>query len=102
MLNICESYADRHNIMFSTDPVPSKSKTKCTFVSGQARNLSKPDPLTLCGRDLPWVTTATHLGHELHESGTMEHDSLVKRAVFIRNSTEVREVFGFANPVEVL
>ena len=102
MLNICENYADRHNIMFSTDPVPSKSKTKCIFVSGQARNLSKPDPLTLCGRDLPWVTTATHLGHELHESGTMEHDSLVKRAVFIRNSTEVREAFGFASPVEVL
>ena len=55
MLHICESYADKHNIMFSTDPVPSKSKSKCIYVTGQAKNLTKPDPLVLCGRDLPWV-----------------------------------------------
>ena len=24
-----------------------------------------PVPLQLCGQDLPWVDTATHLGHEL-------------------------------------
>ena len=48
------------------------SKTKCIFICGNKKNLVKPAPLTLCGRDLPWVRSATHLGHELHESGMME------------------------------
>ena len=34
MLNKCEDYAARHNIMFSTDPIPEKSKSKCVFVTG--------------------------------------------------------------------
>ena len=102
MLNQCQDYAARHNIMFSTDPLPHKSKTKCMFITGTKKNLTRPDPLTLCGRELPWVTTATHLGHELHESGTMEHDAEVKRAVFISSSMEVRGTFKFASPVEIL
>jgi hypothetical protein len=32
----------------------------------------------------------------------MEQDILAKRATFIRESTEIRETFGFASPVEVL
>ena len=83
MLDKCEEYATEHNIMFSTDPDPSKSKTKCIFVCGPSKKLTKPAPLTLCGRELPWVATATHLGHELHESGSMEYDAVVKRAIFI-------------------
>ena len=102
MLDKCESYAREHNIMFSTDPNPSKSKTKCIFVCGKSKNLAKPVPLRLGGRELPWVSSATHLGHELHESCTMEHDAEVKRAIFIRNSLEIRESFSFANPVEIL
>ena len=102
MLDKCQTYAAEHNIMFSTDPNPSKSKTKCIFVCGSRKNLVKPAPLTLCGRKLPWVATATHLGHELHETGTMEHDALVKRAIFIGNSLEIREAFAFASPVEIL
>ena len=43
-----------------------------------------------------------HLGHELHESGLMDHDARVKRAQFIDKSTEIRETFAFASPVEVL
>ena len=31
MLTVCETYADSHNLVFSTDPVPAKSKTKCIF-----------------------------------------------------------------------
>ena len=62
----------------------------------------KPAPLILSGKELPWVASATHLGHELHESGSMDHDCCVKRAEFIRKSTEIREEFAFASPVEVL
>ena len=102
MLDTCEDYAARHNIMFSTDTNPSKSKTKCIFVTGPKRNLSKPAPLTLCGRDLPWVSTATHLGHELHESGLMEYDAGIKKAIFVKQSVEVREAFGFAIPIDIV
>ena len=83
MLAICEDYADRYNIFFSTDENPNKSKTKCIHMVGKARNLTKPVPLKLCGRDLPWVESATHLGHELQQSGAMEHAAKIARARFI-------------------
>ena len=88
--------------MFSTDPNPNKSKSKCIFVCGSRKGLAKPASLTLYGRELPWVATSTHLGHELHETGSTEHDAQVKRAIFIGNSVEIRESFSFASPVEVL
>ena len=52
MLKVCERYATSHNLCFSTDPVPSKSKTKCIFMSGYA-NPVYPVPLKLSGQDLP-------------------------------------------------
>ena len=64
--------------------------------------MSKPAPLTLCGRELPWVRSANHLGHELDETGQMEHDASIKRATFISRSVEIRENFDFASPVGVL
>ena len=64
--------------------------------------MSKPSPLTLCGHQLPWVQSAIHLGHELHESGLMDHDAVVKRANFIDKSVEVRNMFDWAAPAEVL
>jgi hypothetical protein len=102
MLQVCDAYAVKYNISFSTDPCPSKSKSKCIFMVGNKKNLVKPAPLMLAGRELPWVQTATHLGHELHESGNMEHDAKIKRAEFIDKSLEVRETFKFASPVEIL
>ena len=102
MLALCESFAVENNLQFSTDPNPEKSKTKCIFVCGRAKNLQKPTNLKLYGVDLPWVQSANHLGHVLNESGTMETDANVKRAQFIGKSTEIRETFGFAAPSEVL
>ena len=102
MLNICQRFASRYNIKFSTDPSPNKSKTKCIFVCGPSKRLQKPAPLLLDGKELPWVQSANHLGHILHESATMEKDTLAKRAAFIRETTESRETFAFASPVEIL
>ena len=48
------------------------------------------------------MTSAVHLGHELHQVGDMEHDAKVKRAIFIENSTNIRELFELAHPVQVL
>ena len=102
MLDTCQRFARKCNLQFSTDPNPTKSKTKCIFVCGQARKALKPVPLVLDGKDLPWVESALHLGHVLHETGSMEQDVKVKRATFIDESTKVREEFGFASPTEIL
>ena len=102
MLREVELFAQESNILFSTDPDPAKSKSKLIFVCGRQPGLAKPAPLLLCGRQLPWVSTASHLGHELHETGEMTHDAEVKRAVLISKSVEVRDCFGFAAPQSVL
>ena len=103
MLSRCERFANDHNILFSTDPDPVKSKTKAIYVTGpKGRDLPKPASLQLCGRALPWVTRADHLGHALNEDGTMQRDATQKRAQFIDASVKIRESFSFAHPEEQL
>jgi hypothetical protein len=56
MLERCKSFAQEHNIMFSTDPDPTKSKTKSIYVTGlRGSGMAKPVALQLCGWALPWV-----------------------------------------------
>ena len=102
MLREAELWEAEYNVTFSTDPDPRKSKSKLIFMCGTNKRLQKPAAISLCGRALPWVSSATHLGHELHESGDMTHDSKIKRAQYIGKSVEVRESFGFASPPDVL
>ena len=42
MLEKCEQYAEEHNLVYSTDPDPRKSKTKCLFMTGKMRNVHYP------------------------------------------------------------
>ena len=102
MLEVCEKYAASHNLVFSTDPNPAKSKSKCIYMCGQMNNVKKPEELQLNGKDLPWVESATHIGHELHQMCNMDFDIKIKRAQFIDTSTNIRDVFSFANPDQVL
>ena len=102
MLLEMELFAAESNVTFSTNPVPSKSKTKCIYVVGKKTNLVKPAPLTLCGNVLPFVTQADHLGNTLSDRGNMEQDASVKRAKFIQSSVEVKEMFKWAAPAEIL
>ena len=67
MLKVCEQFANESNIIFSTDPNPAKSKSKMIYMCGSNTKLTKPAPLELCGKELPWVSSAHHLGHLLHE-----------------------------------
>ena len=83
MLECCEEFALEHNLQFSTDPSPAKSKSKCIFFCCKQIRMRKPDNLVLLGEQLPWVASADHLGHVLHQSGTMDQDALVKRDRFI-------------------
>ena len=52
--------------------------------------------------DLPLVETASHLGHELRQMCDMEYDCKVKRAMFVDTSTDIREIFSFAHPDQIL
>jgi hypothetical protein len=102
MVRVCEEYGEQHNMVFSTHPIPSKSKTKCMFFCGHLTGVKYPDPIQLDGKTLPWVVTAEHLGHTLHQSGSMDQDCKVHRAQFIQKSIEVREQLHFARPDDVL
>ena len=92
----------RTGLKFSTDPNPEKSKSNCIFMCGKNTSLSKPVPIRLAGKELPWVVSATHLGHELNESGKQDKDARMKRGNFVVGSVQVRENFHFASPVESL
>jgi hypothetical protein len=102
MLAVCEDYANQNQILFKTHPNPQLSKKKCIFMIGKSRNLVKPAPLQLGGRDLPWVESANHLGDMLHHSGNMDHDASIARAKFIEQSVETRQAFSFASPAEII
>ena len=102
MLQVCEHYAGEHNLVFSTDPLPAKSKTKCMLFCGKPGKVKFPDPLQLDGKDLPWVETADHLGHTLHQVTNMSKDCQRARAKFIAKSLEVRNQLSFADPQIIL
>ena len=84
--------------MFSTDPVPSKSKTKCLYLCGKTGKVDYPAKLYLNNRKLPFVEEALHLGHHLHQSCNFDYDVQVKKAKFINTSVEIRDTFSFAEP----
>ena len=56
MLKVCEQYAESHNLKFSTNSNPQKSKTKCMAFLLKDRELRG---LTLCNNTLPWVKRHT-------------------------------------------
>ena len=101
MLEICQGFTEENNIQFSTNDDPKKSKSKALYVVGpRGAALARPLPLQLCGRPLPWVERSEHLGHALHQDGTMGQDAKEKRAQFIDSSVKIREGFSFAHPKE--
>ena len=102
MLNVCQSYAAENNLVFSTDPVPALSKTKCIYFCGRQGRVRYPDPVLLEGQELPWVEKADHLGHTLHQLSNMEKDCHRARARFIAKTSELREELSFASPDQIL
>ena len=101
MLQKCEKFCMENNIQFSTHEDPSRSKSKALNVVGpRGGGLPRPVPLKLCGRPLPWVERAEHLGHALHQDGLMLQDCREKRAMMIDSSVKIRESFSFAHPTE--
>ena len=102
MLKLCETYASDHNLDFSVDPNPTKSKSKAIYMCGTDRNVVYPDMLQLYGQALPWVQRADHLGHVLSQMCNMENNAKVMRAKYIEKTLEIRESFSFAAPHQVI
>ena len=98
MLRVCEMYAEKHNLKFSTDINPTKSKTKCMAFCSKERNLPK---LTLCGNDLPWVGSGKHLGVKIvnKPANIIGQDIKEKRAQYIQRNNELAQEFSYANCV---
>ena len=99
MLQVCEAYAAEHNLVFSTDPEPAKSKSKCMYFCGRlGGRVRYPAPIQLDGKALPWVETADHLGHTIHQLARMDTDCQRVRGRFISKTVEVRDQLSFAHP----
>ena len=96
MLMVCEAYASKNNLVFSTDPDPKKSKTKCLYMCGSSA-MNYPTRLTLNNRPLPFVPEALHLGHHLHQSCSLIYDVRAKKAQLINTSVEIRNDFSLRN-----
>lgn len=100
MLDTVEDFAGRYNITFSTDPDPKNSKSKCIFVFS-----TDPDPLLLAKEDVWASPPPSHCvvtSFPAYGSGLMDHDAIIKRGQFIDKSVEVRNMFQWAAPAEVL
>ena len=96
MMNICQKFAATHNLKFSTNRDPDKSKTKCIHFSRKRQNLAS---ITLNGDKLPWVESAKHVGNILERDNSFTKDVRSKRAVFIGNVHRILQEFYFANPL---
>ena len=94
MINTCSSYAKSHNLKFSTNDNPTKSKTKCMAFLRQNRKL---DELVLDGKPLPWVSSVKHLGTTITNAfgGRLDQDLLEKRAQYIAKNNELNQEFFY-------
>ncbi len=101
MLNVCERYATEHNLTFSTDTNPQKSKTKCVGFLLKERDLPA---MNLCGNALPWVKTGKHLGLKIENTlgEILNKDMVEKRAQYIQRNNELIQEFPYACPKTVI
>ena len=96
MIKICETYANEHNLRFSTDPDPRKCKTKCLAFLLKERPLPA---MFLCGNPLPWVSSGKHLGITIENKvNGMKKDIMIKRAEYIQKNNDILQEFGFCHP----
>ena len=100
MVKICEDYGREYNLTFSTDPNPTKSKSKCVYFSRPMRRVVYPSPILLEGKELPWVAKVDHLGHVLQEYLSMDADATRARLSFMSRASDIRDDLYFAHPAQ--
>ena len=97
MINICELYANVHNLTFSTNENVNKCGTKCMAFLKKGRNLRK---LTLGGHCLPMIKSIRHLGNKIENKlDGMRQDMREKWPRFIQKNNELCQEFSYADPI---
>ena len=100
MIDTSASFMESHNLSFSTNPDPRKCKTKCMAFLKKDREIA---PLQMNGNDLPWVSSAKHLGTKVENKiKGMTKDLMEKRAQFINRNNELLQEFHFAHPCTII
>ena len=87
MIKTCEVYAKENGLTFSTDVIPSKSKTKCLKFEINPRKVAD---IKLEGNILPWVRNGNHLGTHINSQiDGLSHDILRKGASYTQRNNEI-------------
>ena len=94
LVDIVSVYCDEYGITISTDPDPSKSKTKCIIFNCNV----EPCNIKLYNLDLPYVDQWEHLGHTIHKDGQTSHDIMKSRAIFISKIHSLHQELGRVHP----
>ena len=96
MVKICENFARKKSLKFSTNVDAKKSKTKCIiFTRGKESEVS---PIILNGDPLPWVKEIKHLGNILQSDNSMKTDCTQKRGKFIGKVNSLLKELHFVDP----
>ena len=98
LVKICEIFAKKKCLKFSTNINPDKSKTKCLIFSKRKVDSSKVPPVVLNGDPLPWVSQVKHLGNTLQCDNTMRTDLAQKRGKLIGKLNSLSQEFYFVDP----
>ena len=98
MVNLCQDFATRKNLKFSTNEDPEKSKTKCLVFSKKAKDRLNNLPVLLDGNPLPWVSQVKHLGNLLQLDNSMKVDMSQKRGKFIGKMSSLFQEFHYVDP----
>ena len=96
MIDICQKFANEHNLQFSTNSDPAKSKTKCIHFSKKQIDLAS---IKLNGNSLIWVESGNHVGNILERDNSFTKDVRLKRGSFIGRVHSIMQEFYFANPM---
>ena len=71
LVKICENFAVKKSLKFSTNVNPEKSNTKCIIFSMKHVDPNRVAPVLLNGDPLPWVPHVKHSGNTLQCDNSM-------------------------------
>ena len=98
MVKICEVFAEKKHLRFSTNEDSHKSKTKCIIFASKAKDRTGVAPILLNDDPLPWVSEVKHLGNLLQCENNMKRDIAIKRGKFIGKVNSLLQELHFADP----
>ena len=98
LVKICENFAAKKSLKFSTNVDPEKSKTKCIIFSKKKVDSRNVAPVMLNGDPLPWVPHVKHLGNTLQCDNSMQMDMAQKRGKLIGKLNSLSQEFHYVEP----